>query len=313
MDPADVPAVAVLGPTGSGKSWLAMTLASKFGGEIISCDALQVYRGMDIGTAKATRAERQAVPHHMLDLREPGEVFSAGDYQHLARESLGKIRDRGHIPFVAGGTGFYLRALTDGLFEGPGRSEELRGRMRAILRRGGIGRLYRALVCADPAAARRIMPSDSSRILRAYEVYLMTGTPMSKWQERPLEKLVGFRWLKLGLAWPREVLYQRINGRVEDMFRAGFVEEVGGLLEKYPRECHALKAIGYRQIADYLKGRCSLEQAMESTKQESRRYAKRQLTWFRALPDLIWLDADRDLSALEREAIAQVRQHLELR
>lgn len=313
MPRVDAPAVAILGPTGSGKSLLAVTLATRFGGEIVSCDALQVYRHMNIGTAKPTPTERETVPHHMLDLHDPGEDFSAGDYQRLAREALGKIRDRGHVPFVAGGTGFYLRALIDGLFEGPGRSEELRARMRAILRRGGIAHLYRALQCSDPVAAGRIMPADTSRIIRAYEVYLMTGRPMSKWQEQPLDKLVGFRWLKLAPAWPREILYQRINRRVDEMFQAGFVEEVRGLLQKYPPECHALKAIGYRQIVDFLEAKCSLEQAVDNTKQESRRYAKRQLTWFRALPDVVWLDAGANLSNLECEAIGRVEQHLEFR
>ncbi len=311
MPPPASPALAILGPTASGKSRLGTSLAIHFNGEIVSCDALQVYRLMDIGTAKPHYGERRTVPHHMLDLREPGEDFSAGDYQRLGREALCLIRTHGRIPIVVGGTGFYLRALIDGLFEGPGRSEELRNRMRKILQRGGISRLYRALLRADPRIAARVSPADSSRIIRAYELYLMTGKPMSWWQERPADKLEGFRWLKLAIAWPREILYQRINGRVEEMFNAGFVEEVRGLLRNYSGECHALKAIGYRQIADFMGGKCSLQQAILDTQQESRRYAKRQLTWFRSLPDVVWLDAGADWSKIEREAITRAEMFLE--
>ena len=303
MPSIDAPALAVLGPTASGKSRLALTVALRFGGEIVSCDALQVYRHMDIGTAKPTRVDREAVVHHMLDLREPGEDFSAGDYQCLGRQALARIRDRGQVPVVAGGTGFYLRALIDGLFVGPGRSEELRARMRRLLERGGIRRLYHALRRADPGISGRISPADASRIVRAYEIYLMTGKPMSWWQAKPGDRIEGFRWLKLALDWPREILYQRINRRVEEMFNAGLLDEVRRLLENYPRKCHAFKAIGYRQVADHLEGRCSLQEAMESTQQESRRYAKRQLTWFRSLPDLKWLDAGRPWPDLENESI----------
>jgi tRNA dimethylallyltransferase len=303
MPAADSPALAILGPTATGKSRLALTLALRFGGEIVSCDALQVYQGMDIGTAKPTRTDRHAVVHHMLDLREPGEDFSAGDYQRLGRQALGRIRDMGRVPIVAGGTGFYLRALIEGLFAGPGRSEELRVRMRNLLERGGIRHLYHALRRADPGISIRISPADASRIVRAYEIYLMTGKPMSWWQTRPNDRLEGFRWLKLALDWPREILYQRINRRVEEMFSSGLPDEVRRLLTTYPRHCHAFKAIGYRQIADHLEGRCSLQEAIESTQQESRRYAKRQLTWFRSLPDLKWLDASQPWPDLAKQTI----------
>ena len=246
----------------------------------------------------------------MLDLREPGEDFSAGDYQRMGRQVLGRIRDAGRVAIVAGGTGFYLRALIDGLFAGPGRSEELRARMRRVLQRGGIRHLYHALRRADPGTSGRVSPADASRIVRAYEIYLMTGKPMSWWQARPSDRLEGFRWLKLALNWPREILYQRINSRVEEMFRAGFPDEVRRLLATYPRHCHAFKAIGYHQIADCLEGRCSLQEAIESTQQESRRYAKRQLTWFRSLRDLQWLDAGRPWPELERQAIQLVEAFL---
>jgi len=302
MASTDYPAIAVLGPTGSGKSRLGMELALQFQGEIVSCDALQVYRGMDIGTAKASAQERSVLAHHMLDLREPGDDFSAGDYQRLAREALCTIRDRKRIPVVVGGTGLYFRALTEGFFQGPGRSLWLRARMRRIVERGGPKRLHAALRNVDPQAAARIPPADASRIIRAYEVYLVTGKTMSWWQQQPTEVLRGFRWLKLGIAWPREILYQRINRRVDEMFAGGFVEEVRRLQSGYPRHCHSFKAIGYRQIADFLDGKCSLESAVADTRLQSRHYAKRQLTWFRTKEDLVWLEGAPDWEMLKKRS-----------
>lgn len=298
----DYPGIIIVGSTASGKTRLGLALAARFHGEIISCDALQVYRSMDIGTAKASAAERDRVRHHMLDLRDPGEDFSAGDYQRLARASLRAIRERGSLPLVVGGTGFYLRALIDGLFEGPGRSDSLRARMRRIIQRRGSRCVYRALGRVDPGAAARIAPADSARIIRAYEVYLLTGRPMSWWLSRPRDALYGFRWLKLGIALPRPLLYERINRRVEEMFEKGFVEEVGRLLARYPRDCQAFKAIGYREIAAHLEGTLSLQQAIEETQQESRRYAKRQMTWFRSDPSVVWLNGALDAETLEAEA-----------
>ena len=292
MTPANDPMVVIVGPTASGKSRLGLELAHRFGGEILSCDALQVYRHMDVGTAKPTVSDRQLVLHHMLDLRDPGEDFSAGDYQRLARQALGEIRNRARIPFVVGGTGFYLRALLDGFFEGPGRSEELRLRLRGMVERRGPRCLHRALRRADPPSAQRIAPGDTARLIRACEIYLLTGKPLSWWHNQPTVKLVGYRWLLLGIAWPRQELYQRINRRVEEMIEAGFIAEVDNLLNIYPRDCHAFKAIGYRQIADYLEAKRPLLDAIEITKQESRRYAKRQLTWFRSLEDVSWLDGN---------------------
>ena len=297
------PAVAVLGPTGSGKSALAMHLALRFGGEIVGCDALQIYRGMDIGTAKPTSVDRAAVPHHMIDLREPDQVFSAGDYQDLGRAVLDSIRLRNHIPVVAGGTGFYYRALTEGLFEGPGRSEQWRSRLRRIADRGGTRKLHRALERIDPAAAGRISAADSNRIIRAYEVYFSTGRTMTWWQARATPRLPGFRWLKLGIDWPRQSLYERIDARVGVMFEAGLVSEVEFLLKRFSRESHAFKAIGYRQVAAYLAGESSLEEAINETRRESRRYAKRQLTWFRADSEIRWLAAEASEVALIDEAV----------
>jgi tRNA dimethylallyltransferase len=305
------PLIAILGPTGSGKSLLGSSLAARFRGEILSCDALQIYRGMDIGTAKATRAERDLLPHHMLDLREPCDEFSAGDYQRLARKALDEIRGRHRFPFVVGGTGFYFRALTEGFFEGPGRSPWLRARMQRIVARRGPCSLHAALRNVDPDAAARIARADAARIIRAYEIYLMTGRTMTAWQQRPRDALHGFRLLRLGISWPREVLYRRIDRRVEEMFESGFVAEVQTLLGRFSRECAAFKAIGYRQIAEHLEGKCSLDCAKETTKRESRRYAKRQLTWFRACGDTLWLEATRDPADLELRAAQLIAKFLE--
>jgi tRNA dimethylallyltransferase len=301
MPLADYPVIAIQGPTGSGKSSLGMELAARFQGEIITCDAFQVYRHMDVGTAKASQADRNAIPHHLLDLFDPPHDFSAGEYQRLAREALSAIRGRERLPLVVGGNGFYLRALIWGLFEGPGRSEELRNRMRKIVGRRGSRSLHRILIHVDPEAATRIAEADVARIIRALEVYFHTGKTMSWWQGRPRETLRGFRWLKLGIAWPREVLYRRIEARVDEMLQAGFLEEVQRLIRIFPPDCQAFKAIGYKEISRYWSGQRSLPDALADMKRESRRYAKRQLTWFRADPEIIWLEGT-DWSSLLREA-----------
>jgi tRNA dimethylallyltransferase len=249
----------------------------------------------------------------MLDLRNPGEDFTAGDYQHLAREALRGICSRGHLPLVVGGTGFYLKALIEGLFEGPGRSEILRVRMRKIAGRGGSGRLYRALRRVDPDSSQHIRERDLSRIIRAYEVYLISGKPMSFWQQQPRDALLGFRWLKLGIAVPREELYRRINRRVEEMFEIGLVEEVRDLLRDYCKDCQAFKAIGYRQISRYLEGAISREQAIAETQVESRHYAKRQLNWFRAQPEIFWLDGQSDDVQMQNEAGRRIEEFLDRR
>jgi len=302
----EYPGIVILGPTASGKSRLGFALAGLFQGEIVSCDALQVYMQMDIGTAKASLAEQTLVPHHMLNIRYPDEDFSAGDYQRIARQAILEIRQRGHLAFVIGGSGFYLRALIEGLFEGPGRSESLRMRMRRIIQRKGPRILHRALQRVDPPSAARIAEKDAERIIRAYEVYLVSGKSMSWWQEQPRDALRGFRWLKLGIDLPREQLYRNIDRRVEEMFQAGFLEEVRWLLGKFPRSSQAFKAIGYRQVAEYLEGTISLEQALEETRKESRHYAKRQLTWLRSDRNILWLDGQTGFDELRQKASALI-------
>ena len=302
------PAVAVVGPTASGKSRLGIALSRAFNGEIVGCDALQVYRQMDIGTAKVTIREREGIAHHMLDIADPDREFSAGDYQRRARTAIREISGRGRLPIVVGGTGFYLRALIDGLFEGPERSEELRARMRVIIQRKGSKILHRLLERTDPESAARIAPNDADRIIRACEIHLVSGKNMSWWQSRPRDAMTGYRWLKLGIDMPRELLYQKINLRVELMFDNGLLDETRRLLEIYPATCPAFKAIGYRQAAEYLAGRVTLAQAVESTQMESRRYAKRQLTWFRADGEITWLRAENDFdgAAIIEQAINAV-------
>jgi tRNA dimethylallyltransferase len=302
--------IVIIGPTASGKTRLALDLALQFQGEIVSCDALQIYRHMNIGTDKILPHEQQGIAHHLLDVRDPGQDFSAGDYQRLAREAIREIHERGHLPFVVGGTGFYLRALIDGLFEGPARSEELRVRMRKIIRRKGSRILHRFLQRVDPASAAKIAETDAERIIRAYEVYLISRKPMSWWQRQPRDTLKGYRWLKLGLRVPREQLYQRINQRAEKMFQAGFLEEVRSLIDRFPGESHAFKAIGYRQAAEYLEGRLTLAEAIDETKKQSRHYAKRQLTWFRADSEIVWLDGQLNSSELRIQAADLVNEFL---
>ena len=303
------PAIAVVGPTASGKSRLGIELARAFQGEIVGCDALQVYRRMDIGTAKVTPKEREGVPHHMIDVVDPDREFSAGDYQRQARTAIGEISGRGRLPIVVGGSGFYLRALIDGLFEGPERSEKLRARMRDIIRRKGTNALHRLLRRTDPESAVRIAPNDADRIIRACEIYLVSGKNMSWWHRQRRDALTGYRWLKIGIDMPRTLLYQRINLRVQRMFENGLLDETKRLLGMYTAICPAFKAIGYRQAAEYLTERVTLTQAVESAQMESRRYAKRQLTWFRADREVVWLRTgdDVDDTAYSGHALNVVR------
>ena len=302
--------VLVLGPTGSGKSGLAIELALEFNGEIVNCDSQQVYRGLNIGTAKVPESERRGVPHHLIDVADPDEIFSAGEYARRARLVLEEIRQRGRLPIVCGGTGFYVRGLLDGLFEGPPRNERLRVELdkREQRRPGFVHRLLRWL---DVASAARIHPNDVQKSVRAVEVSMAARAPMSSLfgqSERPLE---GFRWLKLGLDPPRELLYARINQRCERMFQDGLIGETKALLERgYGRDTKALESIGYRQSIDALEGRATVAEALADTRMETRRYAKRQLTWFRRDSELHWFAGFGEEPAIEREAICLVREHL---
>jgi len=283
------PLVAILGPTGSGKSHLALEVAARFAGEIVNCDSLQFYRHLDIGTAKVPPAGQRGIPHHLLDVVNPDEVFTAGEYARRARPLLEDIVARGRLPVVAGGAGFYLRALLEGLFPGPTRDAALRARLAAREAKRP-GSLHRLLTRFDLQAARRIHPRDVQKLTRALEVLLLTRHPLSSWLAAGRDPLRGFRPLKMALDPPREALYERLNRRCERMFAAGLLQEVRGVLALgFPETSKPLEAHGYRQALQRLKGELTLEQAVCSAQRNTRRYAKRQWTWFRREPDVVWI------------------------
>jgi len=295
----------ILGPTSSGKSALALDLAQRFASEIVSCDSVAVYRGFEIGTAKPTRAERTLVPHHLLDVAEPDEPFTAGDYARHARAAIGAIVQHGRLPIVVGGTGLYLRALLEGLFPGPQRSEELRERLRQRATKFGSSYLHRMLIRLDPAAAANIHANDAPKLIRAVEVCLASGAPMSGlWRQRGRDPLRGFRVLRIGLNPPRDELYDRINLRARAMFDNGLVEETETLLRRYGqrKEATGLDSLGYRQATQLLRGELTIEQAIAAAQQGHRNYAKRQMTWFRREPEVVWLVGFGDDRAIAQRA-----------
>jgi tRNA dimethylallyltransferase len=293
------PLVAIVGPTASGKSALALRLARARGGEIVSCDSLQVFRGLDIGSAKPSPEERRAVPHHLIDVVGPGDAFSAAEYARLARAALAEIRERGRLAVVAGGTGLYLRALLEGLFEGPSRDEALRRRLEKIAARFGSERLHRLLGRIDPEAAGRIRPRDRVRIVRAIEVFRATGRTLSEKQREGAMRLSGFRVLVLGLAPERARLREAVALRAREMLARGLVAEVRGLVEGgLSPEVRPLQAIGYRQALGVLRGELLPLEAEQAIVQETMRYAKRQMTWFRHQTDVLWVrDAEEGFEA----------------
>lgn len=302
--------VLVLGPTGSGKSGLAIQLALEFNGEIVNCDSQQVHRLLNIGTAKLPVEERRGVPHHLMDVADPEEVFSAGEYGRRARLVLDEIRERGPVPIVCGGTGFYVRALLEGLFEGPPRNEALRSElMKREARRPGF--VHRFLRRRDRESAERIHANDVQKTVRALEVSIAAQAPMASLFGQTEQPLTGFRWLKLGLDPPREALYARIDARCEQMFQQGLIEETRALLERgYTRETNAMESIGYRQSIDVIEGRTSLPEALADVQMETRRYAKRQLTWFRRDAETHWLKGFGDDPSAAEDAFRLVREHL---
>jgi tRNA dimethylallyltransferase len=287
--------LAVVGPTAAGKSSLALALAARLGGEVINFDSLQVYRGFDIGTGKVTPQERRGIPHHLLDTVEADQVFTAGDFAREASRVLASLRERNTLPILVGGTGLYLRALLQGLFEGPARSETLRARLNEIAGRRGREFLHRMLRRLDPISAQRIQPRDAPKIMRALEVRLLAGRPISALQASGRKGLRGFRVAGIGLNPGRAELNQRINSRVERMFKAGLVEETRAALERWGIDPAAARltpfgALGYRQACALLAGRMSSEEAIGETQTATRQYAKRQMTWFRREPGLTWFE-----------------------
>ena len=294
--------VVVLGPTGSGKSALAIRLAQQFRGEIISCDSVTVYRGLDIGTAKPTPQERKLIPHHLVDVVEPGEPFTAGEYSRRAREVIAEISGRGRLPIVAGGTGLYLRALLEGLFPGPQRSEELRERLRSRATERGSPYLHRLLRRMDPSAATKIHANDEPKLIRAIEVCLSSRARMSDlWKDKGRDRLRGYGIVRIGLNPPRDSLYCRINLRAQKMFANGLLDETKQLLERYGA-VPLLESLGYRQARQVLSGELTLEQAVAGAQQGHRNYAKRQMTWFRREPEVAWLQGLGDDPDLQKHA-----------
>ncbi len=293
-------AVLILGPTGSGKTALSSALAERFDGEIVSCDSVAVYRGMDAGTAKPTAEERARAPHHLVDIAEPDEPFTAGDYSRRARAAMSEIASRGRLPIVTGGTGLYLRALTEGLFAGPARQGDLRERLRRSAEIRSNGWLHRLLARLDPASAARIHANDTPKLVRAIEVCLAGRRPMSQMMAR--DPLTGFHLLRIGLNPPRDVLYERLNRRCAEMFAAGLVEETRGLLARFG-PVKALDSLGYRQTRAVLSGEMGEAAAIAAAQQGHRNYAKRQMTWFRREPDVHWIESFGDRQETFRAAV----------
>ena len=300
----------ILGPTGSGKTALSLALAREFGGEIVNCDSVAMYREFDIGTAKPSLSERAQAPHHLFDYIDPTRHVTAGEYAREARQVLSEIRSRKHLPIVVGGTGLYLRALLEGLFPGPQRSERLRERLRERAASRGSGYLHEILVRLDRETAAKIHPNDGPKLIRAIEVCLASRQKMSDLWRQGRDPLRGFRILHLGLDPERALLYQRINQRSAEMFRSGLLEETKSLMEKYGTQARPLESLGYKQAAQFLRAELTLEQAVQAAQQGHRNYAKRQMTWFRREPDVRWLNGFGDDARIQREAVELVRSSL---
>jgi len=312
--------IILAGPTASGKTSLSLHLAERLNGEIISCDSVAVYREFEIGTAKPSREERARLPHHMIDIAAPDEEVTAGEYARQARASLNEIRNRGKLPIVVGGTGLYLRALINGLFAGPERSQELRAKLRSKANMGGE-ELHRVLSRLDPEAAAKIHANDTPKLIRAIEVCLLAGERMSEMWQRGRDPLTGFRILRIGLDPLRSDLYKRINWRCVRMFERGLVEETRELLKRYrPPDfdtemdsrlvAKALGSLGYRQAVALFRGELTLPECIDAAQQGHRNYAKRQMTWFRREPEVQWSAGSGDDEEVQREILSWVNKHL---
>jgi tRNA dimethylallyltransferase len=284
-----LPLLAIVGPTASGKSALSVSLAEQLGGEVVACDSTQLYRGFDIGTAKPSHSERRSVPHHLMDVLGPDDEATAGGYRQLALQVLEDLRKRRRLPVFTVGTGLYLRALLEGLADVPQRSEALRERLRASVEEHPPGHLHRVLERLDPEAAYKIAPADEQKLIRAVEVCLLARKPISEVHRTGRNPLEGWRVLKIGLLPPREKLNERIHARTDAMLAQGWMSEVQALLESGLREdSKPFDFIGYRELRVVLRGEGTLDEACTAIQQATRRYAKRQLTWFRKEPNVRW-------------------------
>jgi tRNA dimethylallyltransferase len=282
--------LAIVGPTGTGKTAVALALTRRIAAEIVNLDSRQVYRGLDIGSAKPTEAERGMAPHHLFNVVEPDEPFDCARYRELALRAIAEIEVRGRHVLLVGGTGLYLKVLHHGLFAGPKRDSALRARLTAI-EESQPGLLHERLRAVDPAAAARLHPHDLARLVRALEVFELTGRPMTEWQREHGFRRAEIEMRVIGLDMERRRLYERLNARCTAMVEGGLIEEVRALRARgYGSELTPLRSIGYREIGTYLDNRCTLEEALRDMARATRHLAKRQLTWFRAVPDLRWYD-----------------------
>jgi len=304
--PSEPLLVVILGPTASGKTALSLAIAERFGGEIVNCDSVAMYREFDIGTAKPSPAERARAPHHLFDCVDPTQEMTAGEYARQARQVLNEIKLRGHLPIVVGGTGLYLRALLEGLFPGPQRSEELRERLRERAAKRGSKHLYRILVRLDRAAAEKIHPNDAPKLIRAIEVCLASRQKMTELWQQGREPLQGFRILRLGLDPDRALLYERINERARLMFDSGLIEETKVLADRFGQTARALASLGYKQAVQLLRAELTRDQAIQAAQQGHRNYAKRQMTWFRREPAVEWLMGFGDDPKVQGDALQSI-------
>ena len=308
--PRDPLLLVILGPTASGKTALSLELATRFRGEIVNCDSVAMYREFSIGTAKPSAEEQARARHHLFDVIEPTSFTTAGEYALKAREVLREIQHRGALPIVVGGTGLYLRALLEGLFPGPQRSEELRERLRLSAKERGPGYLHRILRRTDASAAGKIHENDLPKLIRAIEVCLAAKQPMSQQWKAGRDELTGFEILRIGLDPNRADLYVRINQRVQKMFDSGLVEETDQILKKYGDAARPLSSLGYKQAVQLLKGELDREAAIRAVQQAHRNYAKRQMTWFRREPNVTWVAGFGDQAEVIAQAVAAVQNNL---
>jgi len=309
--PRDPLLVVILGPTASGKTALSLELATRFHGEVVNCDSVAMHREFRIGTAKPTAEEQARAPHHLFDVIEPTSFTTAGEYARMAREVLRDIQNRGALPIVVGGTGLYLRALLEGLFPGPQRSEELRQRLRERAQEKGPQYLHRILQRTDAKAAARIHENDVPKLIRAIEVCLAAKQPMSEQWKSGRDALTGFEILRIGLDPDRAKLYARINQRVLRMFDSGLVDETEQILKKYGEAARPLNSLGYKQAVQLLRGELDREAAIHAVQQAHRNYAKRQMTWFRREPQVTWVHGFGDQAEVMAQAVALVRNNLQ--
>ena len=299
--------VVILGPTASGKTALSLHVAEQLRGEIVSCDSVAVYRELEIGTAKPSKEERRRVPHHLIDIADPEELVTAGDYSRLARQAISEIAAREHLPIVVGGSGLYLRALLEGLFAGPPRSEELRIRLRERAMERGTDYLHKLLCRIDPAAAQTIHANDVPKVVRALEVSISARATMTDLWQQGRNALKGFRILRIGLNPNREALYQRINQRAHEMFSAGLLDETRMLIDRYGSSLWPLNSLGYKQAMQHLRGELSLEQAIVAAQQGHRNYAKRQMTWFRREPEVHWITEFGSEAGVQKQVVDLIK------